>query len=60
METRAWNCREVNGIIFVWYHAEMSDPEWELEPIPQISDGSWWFQARNDFHVSCHIQVSQS
>ncbi|CAD6207856.1 GSCOCG00010244001-RA-CDS [Cotesia congregata] len=56
METKAWNCREVNGIIFVWYHAELSDPEWELEPIPQIIDGSWRFQGRNDFHISCHIQ----
>ncbi|KAG8040295.1 hypothetical protein G9C98_000866 [Cotesia typhae] len=56
MAEGAWHCREVNGIIFVWYHAELSDPEWELEPIPQISDGSWRFQGRNDFHVSCHIQ----
>lgn len=57
MEIKSWKSREVNEIIFVWYHAELADPEWELEPVKQITDGSWRFQGRNEFYINCHIQV---
>ena len=35
VETVAWNCVEVNGMIFVWYHAESSEPTWYPEPIEE-------------------------
>lgn len=54
---KSWTCREVNKLIFVWYHAELADPEYEIESIPQIEDGSWQCHGRNEFHVTCHIQV---
>ncbi|XP_057341209.1 cholesterol 7-desaturase nvd 1-like [Microplitis mediator] len=56
METKSWKSCEVNKIIFVWYHAELADPEWELEPVKEITDESWRFQGRNEFYVNCHIQ----
>ncbi|XP_008551501.1 cholesterol 7-desaturase nvd 1 [Microplitis demolitor] len=56
IKMKSWTCREVNKLIFVWYHAELADPEYEIESIPQIEDGSWQCHGRNEFHVTCHIQ----
>lgn len=57
---RAWKCREVNHIIFVWYHAESAEPDWQPQPYKQISNGTWRYQGRNEFFISCHIQVRRS
>ncbi|EFN68179.1 3-chlorobenzoate-3,4-dioxygenase oxygenase subunit [Camponotus floridanus] len=53
---RAWKCREVNNIIFVWYHAESAEPDWQPQPYKQISNGTLRYQGRNEFFISCHIQ----
>lgn len=47
-----WTCKEANGLIFVWYHAENEDP-WE---IPIIETDGMWLQGSNEFMVQCHIQ----
>ncbi|XP_015111307.1 cholesterol 7-desaturase [Diachasma alloeum] len=53
---RAWKSLEVNNLIFVWYHAEMEDPEWFPQPIAQIADNSYWCQGRNEYLINSHIQ----
>ncbi|KAL6260991.1 hypothetical protein P5V15_008518 [Pogonomyrmex californicus] len=53
---KVWKCCEVNRIIFVWYHAESLEPEWQPQPQIHISDGTWHYQGRNEFIVNCHIQ----
>src|SRR6478752_5329571 len=35
---RAWPTAERAGIIFVWYSAESTEPEWELPKIPESDD----------------------
>lgn len=54
---KAWKCREVNHIIFVWYHAESAEPDWQPQPQTHISNGTWRYQGRNEFFINCHIQV---
>lgn len=53
---KAWKCREVNHIIFVWYHAESAEPDWQPQPHTHISNGTWRYQGRNEFFISCHVQ----
>ncbi|EZA57404.1 hypothetical protein DMN91_009120 [Ooceraea biroi] len=53
---KSWKCCEVNHLIFVWYHAESAEPDWQPQPHTYISSGAWRFQGRNEFLVSCHIQ----
>ncbi|XP_070157365.1 cholesterol 7-desaturase nvd [Polyergus mexicanus] len=53
---KAWKCREVNHIIFVWYHAESAEPDWQPQPQTHISNGTWRYQGRNEFFINCHIQ----
>ncbi|KAG7201069.1 hypothetical protein KM043_017613 [Ampulex compressa] len=53
---RTWRSCEVNYIVFVWYHAESSEPDWQPQPRANISNGAWRYQGRNEFLVNCHIQ----
>lgn len=55
-KTKAWDCCEVNQLIFVWHHAESTAPDWRPKPLEEISNGSWRYQGRNEFLVNCHIQ----
>lgn len=45
----------MNGLIFVWYHAENDEP-WELPVVSEIESGFWMFHGKNEFTVNCHIQ----
>ena len=47
--TRAWHTLERNGFIFVWYHAEGSEPDWEIEDIPESHDSDFHVVARRDW-----------
>ena len=38
---RAWPTAERAGIIFVWYSAEATEPEWELPTIPESQDAAF-------------------
>ncbi|KAK2588202.1 hypothetical protein KPH14_004239 [Odynerus spinipes] len=55
-KTKAWKSCEVNQMIFVWYHAELIEPDWQLQHQEKILNGSWRFQGRNEFIINCHIQ----
>jgi len=54
---KVWKCCEVNHLIFVWYHSESAQPDWQPQPHTYISNGSWRYQGRNEFLINCHIQV---
>ncbi|XP_018052830.1 PREDICTED: cholesterol 7-desaturase-like [Atta colombica] len=53
---KVWKSCEVNHIIFVWYHSESVEPEWQPQPHTCISNGSWRYQGRNEYLINCHIQ----
>jgi cholesterol 7-desaturase len=50
-----WKSCEVNGLIFVWYHAENEEP-WEIPEIGEISTGKLKFLGRVEFIINSHIQ----
>ena len=53
-----WPVKEVNGFIFVWYHAEKEEPLWHVPDIPEIESKRWVYRGRTDYLVNAHIQVS--
>ncbi|KYN37693.1 3-chlorobenzoate-3,4-dioxygenase oxygenase subunit [Trachymyrmex septentrionalis] len=53
---KVWKSCEVNHIIFVWYHSESAEPDWQPQPHTNISNGSWRYQGRNEYLINCHIQ----
>lgn len=55
-KTKSWNCREMNGGIYVWYHAEGVEPSWELPLIDEIATNKFQYKGRVEHHINTHIQ----
>ncbi|XP_018314280.1 cholesterol 7-desaturase [Mycetomoellerius zeteki] len=53
---KVWKSCEVNRVIFVWYHSESTEPDWQPQPHTFVSTGAWRFQGRNEYLINCHIQ----
>ncbi|KYM95135.1 PREDICTED: cholesterol 7-desaturase-like isoform X2 [Cyphomyrmex costatus] len=53
---KVWKSCEVNNIIFVWYHSESAEPDWQPQSRTCISNRSWRHQGRNEYLINCHIQ----
>nr|QJE50397.1 neverland [Diaphanosoma celebensis] len=51
-----WPVREVNGFIFVWYHAEKKEPLWHVPVIPEVESKRWVYRGRTDYLINAHIQ----
>ncbi|XP_053984121.1 cholesterol 7-desaturase nvd isoform X2 [Hylaeus anthracinus] len=54
--TKTWKCCEANNIIFVWYHAEGLEPNWQPQTVSHVSNRTWRYHGRNEFLINCHIQ----
>ncbi len=54
---KAYNTLELNGFVYIWYHAEGIDPTWTPPEIEEITNGSWKYRGRTEHHVNAHIQV---
>lgn len=52
---KKWKSREVNGLIFVWYHVDDNEP-WSIPVVPEIENNEWVFHGKNEFLVNSHIQ----
>jgi hypothetical protein len=52
---KKWTSKEVNGLIFIWHHAENENP-WELKFFKQIESREWVFYGKNEYVINCHIQ----
>ncbi|SPP88369.1 cholesterol 7-desaturase [Drosophila guanche] len=52
---KKWISQEVNDFIFIWYHAESTDP-WELPVTMEIQEKNISYHGRNEFYINCHIQ----
>ena len=52
---KKWTCREVNNLIFVWYHAENEEP-WEIPSISDVENDELWLHGTNEFIIHSHIQ----
>lgn len=55
--TKTWKSCEANEIIFVWYHAEGLEPNWQPQTISHVLNRTWRYHGRNEFLINCHIQV---
>ncbi|CAB3400455.1 unnamed protein product [Caenorhabditis bovis] len=51
-----WPCIERNNNIYIWYHSDGIEPEWEIPEIPEVTSGIWKFGGRTEHEVMCHIQ----
>lgn len=59
-QIRVWRSMERNQLVFVWYHADDEDPDYEPTLLPQVDDqnqpGAWVYHGRNEYEVACQMQ----
>jgi hypothetical protein len=48
---------EINGWIYMWYHAEGIEPNWVPEEIEEIRSGMWQYKGRTEHFINAHIEV---
>lgn len=36
-----WTTRELDGMIYVWYHPDHEEPTWEPQPVPEFNDAAY-------------------
>ncbi|KAG4068976.1 hypothetical protein HA402_005637 [Bradysia odoriphaga] len=53
---KLWDTMEMNGFIYLWYHADGECPDWRPPIFSQIESGQWKYRGRSEFKVACHIQ----
>ncbi len=53
---RSWTTVERNGIVFVWYHAEGKEPDFEIPEFPEATSPDWSDPDRYEFTVRSHNQ----
>uniref|UniRef100_A0A1I7YMA5 cholesterol 7-desaturase n=1 Tax=Steinernema glaseri TaxID=37863 RepID=A0A1I7YMA5_9BILA len=51
-----WPVKEINKSIYVWYHCDGHDPEWDVPEIPEITNGSWVYKGRTEHEILCHCE----
>lgn len=57
-KTKAWPCLEVNCTIYMWYHAEGTEPTWTPDIIDEIKNGSWTYRGCTQHSINAHIEVT--
>lgn len=51
---RAWPCRELNGLVFVWYDPQGEAPSWEIPEIDVWGDPAWSDWTWSSLQVATH------
>ena len=58
-KTRAWRCIELNGEIFMWFHAEGEEPDWFPPEVEAITNGKMKYHGYTEHYVNAHIEVNR-
>ncbi|KAM8934360.1 cholesterol 7-desaturase nvd-like [Pelodytes ibericus] len=53
---KTWLSCEINGMIFVWYHCDGTEPTWTIPEQEEISSKEWVYRGRTEHFVNAHIQ----
>ena len=56
-KVKSWHSMEINGWIYIWYHAEEIEPKWLPPEIEEISNGKWQYGGRTEHYINSHIEV---
>ena len=57
-KTRSWRSLEVNGEIFIWYHAEGNEPTWFPPVVEGIKTGQMKYHGYTEHYINAHIEVN--
>lgn len=55
-KVKAWSSLEINGWIYLWYHAEGIEPNWKPQELEEITSGQWQYKGRTEHYINAHIE----
>lgn len=55
-KVKSWPVDELNGWIYLWYHAEGAEPTWRLPEIEEVTSGKWVYRGRTEHIINAHIE----
>eukprot|EP00118_Oscarella_pearsei_P028497 m.2291 g.2291 ORF g.2291 m.2291 type:complete len:461 (+) comp8548_c0_seq2:35-1417(+) len=55
-KTKSWPVVEMNGMIFIWYHAEKVEPQWMPDEMEEITRGEWKRSGMTEQTINCHVE----
>jgi phenylpropionate dioxygenase-like ring-hydroxylating dioxygenase large terminal subunit len=53
---RNWPVQEKNGEVYVWFHPENTEPQWDLPDLPELNDPNWSEAKYTEHRVPAHVQ----
>ncbi|XP_068104771.1 cholesterol 7-desaturase nvd-like [Hyperolius riggenbachi] len=53
---KKWPSCELNGMVFVWYHCDGTEPTWSIPEQEEITNKEWVYRGRTEHYVNSHIQ----
>ena len=56
-KVKSYHTLELNGFVYIWYHAEGIEPTWTPPEVEEITRGEWAYRGRTEHHVNAHIEV---
>ena len=54
---KSYHTLELNGFVYIWYHAEGIEPTWTPPEIEEITRREWGYRGRTEHIVNAHIEV---
>ncbi|VDM57427.1 unnamed protein product [Angiostrongylus costaricensis] len=55
-QVAVWPVLERNQHIYVWYHCDGKEPEWNIPEFDEILNEEWKYGGRTEHEVMCHCQ----
>ncbi|XP_074654044.1 cholesterol 7-desaturase nvd-like [Tubulanus polymorphus] len=55
-KVKSWPVMELNGWIYLWFHAEGAEPYWTPPEIPEITSGQYTYRGRTEHTINAHIE----
>jgi len=56
-KVKSYHVCELNGFIYMWYHAEGIEPSWCVPELEEVTRGEWVFRGRSEHYINAHIEV---
>jgi phenylpropionate dioxygenase-like ring-hydroxylating dioxygenase large terminal subunit len=47
---------EINGFIWIWYHPHRIQPQWDVQPLPEVADSAWTPFTRFEWNIYSSLE----
>lgn len=55
-KVKSYTTMEINGWVYLWFHAEGMEPNWTPPEMEEITSGLWQYKGRTEHFINAHIE----